>query len=304
MLDVAFGEASTSQAVSMLLTALRGLDLSGTLYIGYPLLNVVDGRVKLDALLTCREHGVVAFDLSSEPNLDDGQWNQHVEQLHSDIFVGIENKLREHRELRTGRRLAFDVHIITLVPSDERLISSDDAVVSSPKRLPEVLRQFPPLDPSLIEHVNAAIQTTTTLKPKKKQISVKNPASKGGSMKLIERQIANLDRWQKKAAIEFPENPQRIRGLAGSGKTIVLAQKAALLHAKFPEWNILITFNTRSLYQQFEALVRKFCFELIKDDPDWSRLKISHAWGSLSAPGVYAEIARANGSVPRDFSYR
>jgi Resolvase, N terminal domain len=43
-------------------------------------------------------------------------------------------------------------------------------------------------------------------------------------MKIIEREIANLDRWQKRAAIETPKGPQRIRGLACSGKTIVLAQ--------------------------------------------------------------------------------
>lgn len=96
-------------------------------------------------------------------------------------------------------------------------------------------------------------------------------------MRHIEAAIANMDAWQKKAAIEFPEGPQRIRGLAGSGKTIVLAQKAAILHAKYPKWNIAVTFQTRSLYQQFRGLIERFYRELTLDDPDWSKLSILHA---------------------------
>lgn len=46
----------------------------------------------------------------------------------------------------------------------------------------------------------------------------------------------------KKAAFEIPEGPQRIRGLAGSGKTIVLALKAAYLHTQYPDMKIAVTF--------------------------------------------------------------
>ena len=52
-----------------------------------------------------------------------------------------------------------------------------------------------------------------------------------------------MDEWQKKATLEVPDGPQRIRGLAGTGKTIVLALKAAYLHTQHPEWNILVTFS-------------------------------------------------------------
>ena len=43
----------------------------------------------------------------------------------------------------------------------------------------------------------------------------------------LEKSIATLDQQQNRAAIETVEGVQRIRGLAGSGKTIVLAIKAA-----------------------------------------------------------------------------
>lgn len=63
------------------------------------------------------------------------------------------------------------------------------------------------------------------------------------------------------AALEISDNVQRIRGLAGSGKTIVLALKAAYLHVSNPEFKIAITFNIRSLKQQFEELITKFVYE-------------------------------------------
>ena len=58
--------------------------------------------------------------------------------------------------------------------------------------------------------------------------------------------------------IETVEGVQRIRGLAGSGKTVVLALKAAYLHAQHPEWKIAVTFNTRSLKGQLRQLINTF----------------------------------------------
>src|SRR5262249_17924741 len=121
-------------------------------------------------------------------------------------------------------------------------------------------------------------------------------------LKKLEKNIANLDAWQKRAAIEMPTAPQRIRGLAGSGKTIVLALKAAFLHSKEPDWRIVLTFQTRSLYQQFRRLVRQFCFEFSKQEPDWDKLTILHAWGSATSAGVYSEIARSLGQPVIDFT--
>mgnify|MGYP000671285191 CR=1 FL=1 len=52
-------------------------------------------------------------------------------------------------------------------------------------------------------------------------------------LKAIEDQISCLDKYQSKAVIETVEGVQRIRGLAGSGKTIVLALKVAYLYTMY-----------------------------------------------------------------------
>ena len=52
-------------------------------------------------------------------------------------------------------------------------------------------------------------------KAKKKKGKWKKEGSYGDIIKKIEKEIANLDEWQKKAAFEVPDGPQRIKGLAG-----------------------------------------------------------------------------------------
>ena len=44
----------------------------------------------------------------------------------------------------------------------------------------------------------------------------------------LEKQITLLDPEQHKAAVQIAPGPQRIRGLAGTGKTVVLAKKSAV----------------------------------------------------------------------------
>ena len=75
--------------------------------------------------------------------------------------------------------------------------------------------------------------------------------------------------------------------MAGSGKTVVLAMKAAQLHINNPEEKILYTFYTKSLYDQVKRLITRF-YRMTQDhDPNWENLHILHAWGGINQPGVY-----------------
>ena len=162
----------------------------------------------------------------------------------------------------------------------------------------EWVESLDPIEEGVERAVQAALQRVTTIKPRKRRASVARTDSRGAVMKEIEREIANLDRWQKSAAIESPDGPQRIRGLAGSGKTVVLALKAAYWHTQEPDWRIAVTFHSRALYQQFADLVTRFTFEHSNDLPDFTKLQIIHSWGSASRPGVYSAIARELGQPP------
>ena len=57
----------------------------------------------------------------------------------------------------------------------------------------------------------------------------------GKAVRVLEKRIALLDEEQQKVAIQIPPGPQRIRGLAGTGKTVLLAMRASNIHQHFPE---------------------------------------------------------------------
>lgn len=304
MLDITYGDTKNSGVVSTIVDALENADLTGDLYIGYPILGTIDGRIEVDALLVTQEHGLVALDLQSvrSRSFNDAHAEQLIERQ-DDIFVSLENKLKAYGDLRNGRRLAFDINVISVLPETEGSTEYEGRYISTADTILATLAKFDSIEIETHRALNAALQHTATIKPKKKRNQVAHPDSKGSTMRVIEASIANMDAWQKKAAIEFPEGPQRIRGLAGSGKTIVLAQKAAILHAKFPDWDIAVTFQTRSLYQQFQSLIERFYRELTLDDPDWEKLSILHAWGSASSSGIYYEVSRSIGHAVKDFGY-
>jgi superfamily I DNA and RNA helicase len=120
----------------------------------------------------------------------------------------------------------------------------------------------------------------------------------GEAIRELEKQIALLDFEQEKAAIPIAPGPQRIRGLAGTGKTVLLAMKAANIHKHYPEKQILFTFNTQSLYSQAKALITKFYRYHTEVDPDWEKIHIRHGWGGQNRQGVYFDLSARQGVMP------
>jgi superfamily I DNA and RNA helicase len=194
--------------------------------------------------------------------------------------------------------LLLKPEVITFFPEEPNIEIPGDLLLATPETVLKHINEFPALKEDQERAVNATVQRVTTIKPKLRRDNVGRVDSLGAKMKEIEKGIANLDAWQKKSAIAYPEGPQRIRGLAGSGKTIVLALKAAYLHARHPDWNIAVTYYSRSLKQQFIDLIRRFMFETKKDEPDWSKIQIFHCWGSRSDPGLYSEAAKLHNQTP------
>ncbi|MCS7030798.1 MAG: hypothetical protein NZL92_04635 [Gloeomargarita sp. SKYG116] len=116
----------------------------------------------------------------------------------------------------------------------------------------------------------------------------------------IESQLRFLDSEQQKVAFEIPDGPQRIRGLAGTGKTVLLAKRAAKIHAAHPDWDIGFVFFTRSLYDQVCNLIRTYYRDMTRQnqDPNWEKLQVLHAWGGRGRNGFYYTLALRAGVRP------
>lgn len=301
MADIVYGEQALAGPHQGLVELLQAPEYSGTLYIGYPILTNVEGTVRVDALYVSQNAGVVVFDLSHlnvSPN--DPEATAEVQRTQDRYYAALHSKLLETPELLSRRQLVVPITTVSVTTGADAVVG--DAVLATIENLSGVIPAEAELSDDQYRTLNSVIERTATIRPRKRRTNVTRGNSRGFILKQIEKNIANLDAWQKRAAIEMPTAPQRIRGLAGSGKTIVLALKAAFLHSKEPDWRIALTFQTRSLYQQFRRLVRQFCFEFSKQEPDWEKLTVLHTWGSATARGVYSEIAKALGQPIVDFN--
>lgn len=122
------------------------------------------------------------------------------------------------------------------------------------------------------------------------------------AIELNNKKIAQFDYDQMAASLTITEKSERIRGLAGSGKTVLLAMKAARLHKRFPEKRIAFVFYTKSLYSQATNLIRKYYNQIADDEPNWDNLKVLHSWGgTTTGEGFYSYVCKEHGIVPKTF---
>jgi len=107
------------------------------------------------------------------------------------------------------------------------------------------------------------------------------------------------DDAQRVASMQLTPGPQRIRGLAGTGKTIVLCLKAAITHKRFSDFKVLYLFNTQSLYNHVQTLISKYYTVEAKKAPDFEKcVQVLHAWGGRQKPGLYSRVCEQYGLVP------
>lgn len=270
-------------------------DIEGNLYLGYPIIGTPQGGYQIDALLVSKEHGIVIFNIIEGTNT-----GFDLEEVQDESINKVQSKLLQYKSLTNKRKLMVEIGVLTYAPAlsskpiDITDIAIDDA------NLTEFI-DYQRWDHSeYFETLNSVIQAITSIGKRKKRNYVQREDSRGAKLSRLEDSIANLDKQQSAAVLETVEGVQRIRGLAGSGKTIVLALKVAYLHAKHPDWNIAVTYNTRSLQGQFKQLINAFTIEHTNEEPDWEKVKIIHAWGSPKTNGIYYEVCKKHNIEYKD----
>ncbi len=295
MINTVWG--STVKPISskqLALTLSAEVALEGTLYIGYPIIGTPEGSFPIDALLVSPQKGLILF------NLIEGRDIGEYGDAQDEAFNKMQAKLLQHQSLIHKRKLRANIHTVTFAPAVANLNAhtKDDYPLCNSGSLISTIDNLDDQDGEVFASLVAVIQAISTLRRGRRRRDLKNPNSKGTKIKALEDSIANLDMQQSAAVVETFEGVQRIRGLAGSGKTIVLALKVAYLHARHPDWNIAVTFHTRSLKKQFENLITTFVLEQANEEPDWERVRILNAWGAPGGQdraGIYYEFCKDHG---------
>lgn len=149
-----------------------------------------------------------------------------------------------------------------------------------------------------------AVRRRTTLNP---QPPTPAEGTRGWVLAQARQQLSQLDWQQEQIGKQIPPGPQRIRGIAGSGKTVLLCQKAAHMHLKHPDWDVALVFFSRSLYEpiikQVDKWLRRFSHGEVQYDPMNPKLRSLHAWGAKFQPGLYSIICEAAGVQPLTVYY-
>lgn len=276
-------------------------DLSGQLFIGYPIIGTATGPHHVDALFVSEEMGIVIFDLIEGTGI--GQYKERQD----DSFNKLHARLRVYPHLMNRRELRVPIQTVSFSPEainsgisdDGYLLANRHTLVDAVNRLDRTT-----LEDSVLRETLSAIESISTIRQNRARRTIKEPDSLGARLKKLEASIATLDPRQSKAVIETVDGIQRIRGLAGSGKTIVLALKATYLHTQHPDWRIAVTFNTRSLKGFFQRLITIFSLEMTGEEPDWENLRVINGWGASGGSerdGIYREFCRAHDMGFLDF---
>lgn len=276
-------------------------DISGEMYIGYPIFidQISNRNIIIDSIIICNK-GVFVINVLDQSVID-------YADIQDEIYTKLESKLKKYKFLLNRRNLFFNMNIITYNNSDNPILAQEGyPIINSVEEFINILKKENDiiLSEDQINKIISGIQEAYGIR--KRVLLDDLNANKKKAKKIFEMndKIERYDENQMEAILTDPIGIQRIRGMAGSGKTIVLARKAVELHTKHPDWNIVVTFQTRSLSGQIYNFIDKF-YKLKNDgkSPDYKKLKIMNAWGSSTNKGVYYEICIANEINPQTFNY-
>lgn len=309
MTEIIKGTNQKPNASRALVELFSQANLGGVLYVGYPLISTPHGKEGIDAVWISEEKGLVIFSLLEGQN---PIGEDELEQLQDNSAILLESKLKtSDTRLSLKRKLRIPISTLTFAPAysshmlstysdSEYVIANEDSLLEEISSVDD----WTDKQESIYELVLSSLQNISNVRANGNTRHITKENSKGYKLKSLEDSIATLDVRQSKAVIETVNGVQRIRGLAGSGKTVILALKAAYIHAQHPDWKIAVTFNTRSLKGQLRKLIHNFTISAAGEEPNWENLKVINAWGgagNADRSGLYYEFVSKKGLEYLDF---
>ena len=277
----------------VLVEKIQSLEIDNSnLYYNFPFYRgeTKEDLIQAHVLLVSLQYGVMFFRCVNNQELYNEIEMKKMDDLDGHIFSRI-NKVDELRIKR--RELKINVTPKIFINNDSINLSEDFINLNLVKQVilnnkKEILTN----EEFLL--LSSAIEGSIHLRNKKER-EITKELSKGDILNIIQNQHSAFDIEQKKAALNIIDSPQRIRGLAGSGKTIILAMKAALYHLQNPEAEILYTYFTKALYGQIKYLIEKYYRDFSDNrEPDFTKINILHGWGGEGLRGVYSDTCQEN----------
>ncbi|MDW9364089.1 hypothetical protein GOA99_23210 [Sinorhizobium meliloti] len=302
------GRRENDAVASQIVRTLRGEDVYGetdriVLYAGWPQVKDYDGRThSADITVVGDSFGIklVKISLSSDKLAIKRDAISILQTA-----ATTESLMGKSLQLKRRRKLIFDVVPIIYAPNfdPEKYDNDEVEFAGNEAELYRLLKdESGELDSSQLAEVQAIIEGAKALGQIVDAEDDEEIHPVARAYRDLEAVIYNFDATQRSVALTAIQGPQRIRGLAGTGKTVILAMKAALAHIENPNAKILITYYTRSLRDIIERLITRFHRHFAEVDPNWDNVHVRHGWGRQNLPGVYRDTCIREGVAPKSFN--
>ncbi|GBQ91297.1 superfamily I DNA/RNA helicase [Gluconacetobacter johannae DSM 13595] len=272
------------------------------LYAGWPKVKDYDGRPhSADLTILGKDHGLKLLKISLAANARDLRRDA---QTIAQVAASTESLMGKSLALKKRRQLIFEVVPVLYAPNlGEPYDNEEIEIARTEAEFVRILKEESgPLSDAQRNEVRAIVEGAKALGQLSEAEDDDTLSDIARAYRELEAVIYNFDAAQRSVALTSIRGPQRIRGLAGTGKTVILAMKAALAHIENPNAKILITYYTRSLRDVMERMITRFHRHFAEVDPNWDNLHVRHGWGRSNLTGVYREACIREGLVPRSFS--
>ncbi len=284
-------------------SAETGLD-GGVMYYGWPKYTDYDAvRHHVDLAIISPRAGLILIRVL--PAATPGQIAEANASISQASATAMSQLLRSPLLRNRARQLRVPVIPLIFAPGSAALGVGDVEFFNSEAAVIRFIADQPNenLTGSVFDETRSIVEGAKALvRPAKRIISDASRQLFAVALSRLEEEIASFDQRQRQVALTTLGGPHRIRGLAGSGKTVILAMKAALAHLDEPNAKILVTFYTRSLRDQLTRLISRFHRHFGDGDPDWKQIHIRHGWGGKNLPGTYQEACARAGVTPLTYS--
>ena len=277
-----------------------------SIYEEFPIYKDLDQKaVVVPVAVLSENHGLVVIYTALDRT--EGDLESHCQEYKDnldEIYRLFYSKLVKNPQLNRGRNsLAITISTVIFIPGIQGEKSRQDEIdfIYTEAQIDALFHELSErngvTEELIYKEALATIEGAKGIILPRKRV-IEDSTTKGYAANLLEKEICQFDSQQKNANFADITGISRIRGLAGSGKTVILCMKAALLHLKYPESTIVFTFYTKSLYQHVRRLITRFYRQFDDRDPNWEKLLVMHAWGSYSQTGVYRTVCERYGITP------
>lgn len=256
--------SKTKEKISNIIELLRKKEMLCYIYYGYPIIDENDKKSYVKGIIVLENKIILLYENQKEKEVY-GSCLMNYLTLDNSLFKITRNYDKYIKEVELSE---FDEEYLNRVIEDKEIEFEIEE----------------------IRKINRAIQKAYNLSSEDDR-KVSSKDTLGYKLKERNTYIGNYDSTQFNMVESDIKAHQRIRGLAGSGKTILMLKKIARTHYMYPELNLAFIFYTKSLKEDVIKKFKRFYKDYDRfNEPNMQKVKIYHAWGGKGNKGFYSEI--------------